>query len=321
MQADTRNVNTSDVSVLIVNWNARDMLQNCLDSLQGIPETKVEVIVVDNASTDDSITLLRSYLPAIRLITNDTNLGFAAANNQAAGLANGRYLLLLNPDTEVCPGAIECMINFADAHRNLAAIGPKLLNPDGTIQRSCWRGYPGIATALIDAFYLWKAPGLPIVRNTELSADKLHDTLEVDHILGACMLIPHEVWNEIGPLDESYFLFLEETEWCRRANGTGRRIVYLPHAEVVHFGQHSMRQQPSRNLPHLYRSYCHFYRRSSRGNRVRMIVLKTIIAFAILIRLVMWRLRVLLFSPGEQRKKARDMLAGYLQVLRELPSM
>lgn len=309
------------LSIIIINWNSKSVIARCLVSIRKTNLIPAEIIVVDNASTDGSVDLLRVEFPEVKLIVNQDNQGFAAANNQAAGLANGRYLLLLNPDTEVRPGAIESMINFADGNRNVAAVGPRLLNPDGTTQRSCWRGYPGITTALIDAFYLWKIPGLPIVRNTELSAVQLRETTDVDHILGAGMLIPRDFWEEIGPLDDRYFLFLEETEWCRRAKSSGRRIVYLPNAEVIHYGQHSMRQQPSRNLPHLYRSYCRFYRDGIRGNGFRMMILKTIISLAILVRLILWQIRGLLSPSREQRKNARNMLAGYCQVLRELPSM
>lgn len=310
-----------DMSVIIINWNARDKLANCVYSLQKVTEIQIEIIIVDNASTDDSLSLLHSFLPNVGLITNEANVGFAAANNQAAGVASGRYLLLLNPDTEIRPGAIEKMIDFADHNRHIAAVGPRLLNPNGTIQRSAWRGFPGIWTALIDAFYLWKIPELPIVRNSELTTDQLGSTQEVDHILGACMLIPADAWEEIGPLDERYFLFLEETEWCRRAKALGKRIVYLPDAEVIHYGQHSMRQQPSQNLPHLYRSYCQFLRDGTGGNKFRMVILKAVISCAILVRLIMWKIRSLLSPSGEQRNMARKMLAGYSQVWRELPSM
>lgn len=321
MQFDTRNSDNIDISVVIINWNARELLKNCLDSLRRFEALQVEVIVVDNASTDDSLELLRTWFPKICLIANESNLGFAAANNQATRSARGRYLLLLNPDTKVQPGAVEKLIDFADDNKDVAVVGPRLLNPDRSVQRSCWRGYPGITAALIDAFYLWKIPGLPIVRNTEISADHLRNVLEVDHILGACMLIPRDAWQEIGPLDEGYFLFLEETDWCRRAKALGKRIIYLPTAEVIHYGQHSMRQQPARNLPHLYRSYCRFYRHGSGSNGFRMFVLKVVISLAILVRLIMWQIRGFFSHTEEQREQARDMLVGYFQVLRELPSM
>lgn len=310
-----------DMSILIVNWNAQELLSRCLASLEGSVGIRIETIVVDNASIDNSVAMIRANFPNVYVIANGENKGFAAANNQAAAQATGRYLLLLNPDTKIPDGSLAELIAYSDTIAQLGAVGPRVINPDGTTQRSCWRGYPGIAAALIDAFYLWKIPGLPFVRNTEISADHLRNVLEVDHILGACMLIPRDVWQEIGPLDEDYFLFLEETDWCRRAKALGKRIVYLPTAEVIHYGQHSMRQQPSRNLPHLYRSYCRFYRHGSGSNGFRMFVLKVVISLAILVRLIMWQIRGFFSHTEKQREQARDMLVGYFQVLRELPSM
>lgn len=310
-----------DISILIVNWNAREILYCCLASIQKITNIRIETIVVDNASSDGSVQMIANCYPGVRVIENYDNNGFASANNQAVKFSGGCYLLLLNPDTEICPGAIEKLMHFAKSEPDIAAVGPRLLNPDGTVQRSSWRGYPGLSAALIDALYLWKLPWLPIVRESEKSSKVVNEPVDVNHVLGACMLIPRAAWNEVGPMDEGYFLFLEETDWCRRANKMGKRVVYYPLAEVIHHGQHSMRQQPSRNLPHLYRSYCRFYRESSRNNRVRMVILKIIIVMAITIRYILWLARDYSSRNEKQNHQAREMLNGYHQVLRELPSM
>jgi GT2 family glycosyltransferase len=135
------------------------------------------------------------------------------------------------------------------------------------------------------------------------------------------MLINRSAWDDVGPLDERYFLFLEETEWCRRAKSRGWRVVHYPHAVIVHHGQHSMRQQPSRNLPYLYRSCCLFYRDSPKSTQIGLIALKLVIALTIFIRFALWAWRCV-FARGEsQRNQARSMIRGYRQVLFELPSL
>jgi GT2 family glycosyltransferase len=318
----TKQTGEVTLSVVVVNWNGCDLLSRCLASLESHwREMDMEVFVIDNASTDNSVQMIADHFPNVKVIANSENRGFAAANNQAAAIANGRYLLLLNPDTEVCAGSIQELVNFADGNPDIGAVGPRLLNYDGSIQRSCWRGYPGVTAAWVDALYLWKMPWLPLARSSEVAPDELQDTLDVDHLLGACMLINRSAWDDVGPLDERYFLFLEETEWCRRAKARGWRVVYYPHAAIVHHGQHSMRQQPSRNLPYLYRSYCLFYRDSPKRTQIGLIALKLVIALTIFIRFALWAWRRV-FARGEsERNQARSMIRGYRQVLFELPSL
>lgn len=309
-----------DISVLIVNWNAHALIEQCLISLEKNTEVTLEVIVVDNASTDGSVEKISTRFPNIIIVANHENRGFAAANNQAAEVAQGKYLLLLNPDTKVPPGTLRQLVNYVERHWDAGAIGPRLLNPDGTLQRSCWRGYPGLLAALVDAFYLWKIPWLPLTRVSEYTSLELQATLEVDHILGACMFLRRQVWDDVGPLNENYFLFLEETDWCRRAKNRGWRIMYYPDVSIIHFGQHSMRQQPSKNLPYLYRNYCRFYRESSNSTQLGLASLKVIIAIAVMIRFVVWTARRVLAHKQPQKAEARSMLSGYRQVMRELRS-
>jgi N-acetylglucosaminyl-diphospho-decaprenol L-rhamnosyltransferase len=305
-----------DLSILVVNWNAARVLADCLASLPaGAAQLLTETLVVDNASTDGSAALVRERFPAVRLLANTENVGFAAANNQAAQEARGRYLLLLNPDTCVEPGALATLVAFADAHPEAGAIGPRLLNADGTPQRSCWRGFPGLGMALADALYLWKVPGLPVARRSEYQAAELTQPREVDHLLGAALLIPRALWKQLGGLDASYFLFLEETDWCYRARQQGRTSWYLPTATITHLGQHSMDQNPGRNLPQFYRSYCQFYRKHQAPGRLRRGLLKGIIVAAVMIRLGLWRRRQARRSGAAQ---ARAMQAGYAQVLAQL---
>jgi GT2 family glycosyltransferase len=313
-------VNDPALSILIVNYNAATVLGNCLTSLPaGLGGLSAETIVVDNASTDNSVAMLRAQFPTVQLQANTQNVGFAAANNQAAAAARGDYLLLLNPDTVVQPGALETLVRYAETHPTLGTLGPRLLNADGTPQRSCWRGFPGLRMALSDALYLWKLPGLPLARATEYQPAELAQPRVVDHLLGAALLIPRTLWRQLGGFDATFFLFFEETDWCFRAEQHDRPSLFLPTAVIVHLGQHSMDQNPRRNLPQFYRSYCQFYRKHRAPGGLRQAALMAIIAVAAVVRLGLWQGRRLTRGPAE-RDHARAMQAGYAQVLRQLPS-
>ncbi len=311
-------------SILIVNWNARDFLQACLKSIptDALP---LEILVVDNASTDGSVALLErefspERFPQIKVIANPTNLGFAAANNLAARCAHGKYLFLLNPDTTLAENTLHAMIQFAEEHPRVGALGPALRNPDGSLQRSCWRGYPGLAMAFSDALFLWKVPWLPLASASEYRSEELRAPRAVDHLLGACMLIRREAWESVGGLDEDYFLFLEETDWCWRAQRAGWDIYYLPQVAVTHYGQQSMRRFPQRNVPQFYKSYIRFYRMHHSVPSIGVFALKMIIALACLIRIGMWQLRRMRAEGGKTQKRATAMAAGYWQTLQQLGS-
>lgn len=314
MSADLR------LSVVIVNWNTRAYLEACLTSLdeQAIPH---QVIVLDNASNDGSAELVRRAFPNVHLIASDKNLGFAAGNNRAARASHGDYLLLLNPDTVVPSGTLQTLVEYADAHPEIGALGPALENPDGSHQRSCWRGYPGLGMALADALYLWKIPWLPFGTSSEYRPEELKQPLVVDHLLGACMLIRRACWQQVGEIDASYFLFLEETDWCYRAQRAGWQLVYYPYAHIVHYGQASVRQAPRKNIPLFYSSYLRFYRARHGQNSPGSFLLKGIIALACVIRMGMWRTRAAQARDTAARELAGAMTLGYRQTLTELGTL
>lgn len=307
------------VSVIIVNWNARDLMRACLASLSSQTLTP-QVIVVDNASSDGSVEMLRREFPYVQLLASEKNLGFAAGNNAGARAAHGRYLLLLNPDTTAPPDTLQKLVEYADAHPELGALGPALKNADGSHQRSCWRGFPGLGMALADALYLWKAPWLPFAQQSEYRPEDLRAPRTVDHLLGACMLVRRTTWEHVGALDENYFLFLEETDWCFRAQQRGWKIGYFPDAHIIHYGQQSMRQAPRKNIPHFYSSYLRFYRNSRGKNSFGVLALKGIIAVACVIRMGMWRERAVRARDTAARELAGAMTLGYQQTLSELPT-
>ncbi len=311
-----------DLSIVIVNWNGRSFLTRCLQSLQAAcAGVSTETWLVDNGSNDGSLDLVRKEFPDVCLIANASNAGFARANNQAAERVRGRYLLLLNPDTWSPPGALADLVRFMDEHEEAAAAGPQLLNPDGTRQRSCWKEYPGLRMALSDALYLWKVPWLPLAQGTEYRADELKQARPVAHLLGACMLIRRSMWEQIGPLDQSYFIFLEETDWCRRARAAGYSVLFNPHIQITHWGQESVRQMPAENLPHYYRSYCHFYRKQRGNPPGGVLILKGLIALAAILRIAIWSGRNRRAANPAEHHLAQSMSAGYRRVLTELPSL
>jgi len=162
--------------------------------------------------------------------------------------------------------------------------------------------------------YLWKVPDLPLVRGSEVDAGRAAGPIDVDHLLGACMLIPRAAWEAIGPLDEGYFLFLEETDWCRRARGAGYRVCHLPAAEVLHHGEHSVHQVPVRSTVNYYRGLVRFARRGRLGAG-QLAALKVVLALGAVVRLGLWTGRLM----GSRRGLALGMLSGYARVLRELP--
>lgn len=306
-----------DVSIIIVNWNTRELLTQCLESLpSACGSLNFKIIVVDNASEDGSPEWIRERFPLVTLVANSKNVGFAAANNQAAGEAVGRYLLLLNPDTQAAPNSIKGLVRFADAHPESGAIGPRLLNSNGTDQRSCWRNYPGIGMALLDALYLWKLPWVPLNWVSEYRPSELIAPCRVDHLLGACMLIRRSAWEQIGALDESYWLGVEETDWCYRARHAGWQIIYNPDFRVAHHGQKSLWQQPAQSLPRLYAGYIQFYRKHS-GKRWEW-ALRGVLALGAMVRIGLWNVRAMRARAESRSKQARQMASGYWEVFRQL---
>jgi GT2 family glycosyltransferase len=224
-----------DLSIIVVNWNVCELLRRCLTSISAERKrpTALEIIVVDNGSADSSVEMVETEFPHVRLIANADNRGFAAANNQGIAIARGRYVMLLNPDTEVLGGALEALVDFGDAHTDVGVIGPQLLNPDRSVQSSR-RRYPTLSTALFESTWLEpRAPRRLLERYYVL--DRPDDTTQdVDWVDGAALMVRRKVIEQTGLLDEGFFMYSEELDWCRRIKEAGWRVVYLPTARVVH---------------------------------------------------------------------------------------
>lgn len=276
-----------DLSILIVNWNTRDLLADCLrsiadcrfkiqDSQSSIVNLQSEIIVVDNASTDGSAAMVRERFPWVKLIENAENVGFARANNQGIEQAMGRCVLLLNPDTVAHPGALEALVAFMDAHSAAGACGARLLNADGSLQHAC---HPMLTPGrefwrLIFLDRLWPRAAYPIDRWDTVTPRR------VEVIKGACLLLRREALDEVGLLDESYFMYTEEVDLCYRLTQAGWELWYVPAAVVTHYGERSSRQVKEAMYLQLYRSKVQFYRKFGGESRARQAKLLFSLAYA-----------------------------------------
>lgn len=250
-----------DLSLVIVNWNTRSLLEQCLTSVWEDMSTsegfRVETFVVDNASTDGSAPMVRARFPQMKLIENQDNAGFARANNQAIRESQGRYVLLLNPDTKVRPGALKALIRFMDAHPDAGAAGSRLLNPNGTLQRSA-HPLPTLSRELWRLFHLdvlWPYSCYRMDRWDE------NEPREVGVAKGACLILRREALAQVGLLDESYFIYSEEVDLCYRLRQAGWRVYWVPQAVVVHYGGQSTRQVAAEMFIRLYQGKLCYFRK------------------------------------------------------------
>jgi N-acetylglucosaminyl-diphospho-decaprenol L-rhamnosyltransferase len=241
------------VSVLIVSYNTRELTLEAIGSVNS--EADVETIVVDNASSDGSTAAIASHFPGVQLIRSQNNLGFAGGVNCAAHASHGRALLVLNSDARLLPGALDLLLDVLDQHPRAALVGPALRYADGRSQPAAFK-FPGLIQVALDLF--------PIDRLMDSRLNGRVHTCRptpIDHPLGACMLIRRAAWQDVGPLDESYFMYMEEIDWCRRAKARGWQIWHHPSAVVIHHGGSSTRQQPEAMFAQLWRSRLRYYAR------------------------------------------------------------
>jgi GT2 family glycosyltransferase len=219
-----------DASVVVVTYNGLPWIEQSIESVQD-----EEVVVVDNGSTDGTVDVVRELFPQARLIERE-NLGLASGWNAGMAVVSGRYFLLLNADAWLTDGSLARLVAFADAHPEAAVVGPKLLNTDGTLQRSV-RGFPTLWRLATEYFFLRKlAPSSQLLNAFYAGGFEHDEEREVEVVMGACMLVRREAVEQVGPLDEAFFLFSEETDWCYRFEQAGWKVIFFPGAECVHVG-------------------------------------------------------------------------------------
>jgi len=224
-----------DISVVIVAWNAKHYLELCLESLEKAPPRRsMETLVVDNASTDGTSEMLETRFPWVKLIKSPENLGFAKGNNVAIRECQGRYIALVNPDVIVLPGCLDALADFLDQNPNVGNVGPRVLNPDMTMQSTC-RRFPTLWNNFCDATGL----ATKFKKSRLFAGEHMfyfpHDrTLAVDVLVGCFSFIRHETFDDVGLLDEKLFMYGDDVDWCRRARKAGWEVVFFPGAQAIH---------------------------------------------------------------------------------------
>lgn len=252
-----------DLSIIIVNWNTRDFLRDCLKSVYASEcEFAFETIVVDNCSHDGSAAMVRQEFPQVHLIESDINGGYAYANNLGLRRLQARYYLLLNPDTILPTDALGDMLAFMETHPEAGMAGPKLVMADGELDLACRRSFPTPENSFYKLFGLSrlfpKSKRFGQYNLTYLDPDEM---AEVDSVVGAFMMVRGEVIEQIGLLDEKYFMYAEDLDWALRAKQAGWKVYYCPHVTVLHYKRRSSEQNPRRARYEFWRAMYVFYRK------------------------------------------------------------
>ncbi len=323
-----------DLSVIIVSWNVRELLAACLESIAATPtvhvvvgaihelplrETKpgdngitVEVIVVDSASTDGSAEMVRERFPWVRLFAQPENIGFTRGNNVALAAAEGRYLLLLNPDTVVHGDALAVLVAYLDEHPAVGIAGPQVLNPDGSTQ-STRRRFPTRTLAFFESTWLQGYAPRRLLDRFYVTDRPDDGTFPVDWVQGCALIARRAVYEGIGPLDEGYVMFSEELDWCRRAKDAGWEVAYVGRARITHYGGQSTEQVPARKHIFFQQSKLRYHRKfHGRGFALALR------AFLLLTYMIQVGLEGGKWLLGSKRALRRARIGTYGRVIRAL---
>lgn len=305
-----------DVSIIIVNWNTRQLLADCINDIKSYThDLTYEIIVVDNASSDGSQEMVRTTFPDVHLIANTENVGFARANNQAIRGSRGRYVLLLNSDAFVRDQTIAQTVAFMDAHPDAGMVGCKLRYADGRLQPSCTT-FPTLFTELLIATQLERLfPKSRLFGTYRMTYWNFNDIRKVDVIMGAYMLVRATAIEQLGMLDESYFMYSEEVDWCYRFKQNGWKVYFYPYVEAIHLWGGSSKPVRVEMLIQLYLSRVAFFRRYYGTTSANL--LKLIVGFSCLLRIGPGFWYYLLTANAQQRQKHY----AFRKLLRVLPSM
>lgn len=293
-----------DMSIVLVCWNNKDYLEPCLESLynSGLKST-FDVVVVDNGSTDGSQEMLQEKFPQVKLIQNDHNVGLGRASNQGIEATNGRYVLLLNNDTLVDGPSLDAMNAFMDDNPQAGAVGGRLLNPDGSFQ-SGYAGFSSLTEELLIATRLGERlwDGYP-------SHGQGDQVKAVGWLSSACLLLRRKALEEVGLLDESYFIYGDEADLQYRLNQAGWKVYYLPDSTIIHYGGRSLDRWRRRKM--VYRGKMLFYRKNY--GIVKTILLRLMLAFFSVFKIITWTIMAMI--PG-RRERAHQEIQSNFDVLK-----
>lgn len=306
-----------DVSVIIVNWNVKDLLRDCLQSLlrarQASPHLSLEIIVVDSASADGSPQMVAQEFPQVQLIASPQNLGYAGGNNTGAEAARGQYLFLLNPDTIIEADTLPQLVDYLDSRPAVGAVGPQLCWPDGTLQSSR-RQFPTVGSLFWESTLLGQwFPRNRYARRYHLAHQPPTQTQKVDWVVGAALFIRRTAWQQVGPIDETFFMYFEETDWCHRCAKAGWEIHYLPQAQVTHYEGKSSEQVIAARTLRFQRSKLRYTQKYFGPGWAVALRLFLKITFAI-----QWAEESAKWLIGHRRPLRRERMAAYGQLLKEL---
>lgn len=284
----------SGLSVIIVSYNTRSLTLPCLEAAWSecsTLTTDTEIWLVDNASQDGSVEAVRAAFPSVRILANRLNIGFSAANNQALRQARGEFVLLLNSDAFLHSGAIETLWSYMKAHPKVAVVGPRLVNPDETLQPSCYR-FPGPFRTLCENLLL-----TALFPNSRCVGDFRrwpHDAVrdDVDFVIGACLLVRREAITEVGLLDESFFLYGEEADWCFRMKRAGWQIAFTPQAVATHCGGASGKAQSAPVFCEFRRAQERFQRKHY--GRLGLLFFRMMLLIGAVLRVILFGMQALL---------------------------
>jgi len=303
-----------ELSIIIVNWNTWDLVRQLLASINSqAPRFRYEVWVVDNASTQSCPTDLLTSFPQVHFLQNTTNVGFARANNQAIQCCAGQYVLLLNSDTVVLAGALQILVDAMVALPKAGAVGARLLNQDGSLQASA---HPNL-TLFREGwrlFHLDRLLPLSIYRMEDWPLEVAHRT---DVLMGACLLVRKQILDQIGLLDEDYYIYTEEVDLCYRIQQAGWLLYWVPQAEVIHFGGQSTKQMAEKMFIQLYRSKVQYFRKTQ--GRLGAGAYKLILLGAALLRIMASPLTAL--EEARTRTKHLSLSRQYMHLLKALPDL
>jgi GT2 family glycosyltransferase len=299
-----------DVAVVIVTHNSVRFLDGCLGSIAGaVPGIEATVTVVDNESTDGTVAAVRRILPEADVVASGSNAGFAAANNIALRRTTSRHVLLLNPDTVLRPEAVTRLVRFLDGRAEYWAAGPAVLNGDGSLQRT-GVSFPSLWNILVEALFLDRAfPRSRLFGGHRRLFDDPGRVQDVDYVQGSCLLVNRAAVERVGPLDEEYFMYFEETDWCYRIRCAGGRVARVPDAEVIHFGGEDSAHYGESRLMSYHGGLLRFFRKHR--SKTSGIVLRIVLLGRSILRVLVWSGAAMLHA--DRRRDARSSVRGYLR--------
>lgn len=302
------------LSIIIVSWNTRKLLYDCLASVQKYPPVyDYEVWVVDNASSDGSAHMVEQEFPEVQLVRSRENLGFAGANNLAVHASDGRYILLLNPDTVVKPGALSALVQFMEENPEVGGAGSRLLNPDESLQPSC-HPLPTLSKEVWRLFHLDKLRpyGVYDMEKWDTAVPR-----QVDIVQGASFILRRTALEQVGLLDDSYFMYSEEVDLCYRLKQAEWPLYWIPQSRVIHYGGQSTKLVASDMFIELYRGKLHYFRKNYGASAA--FSYKLILAAATVPRLALFGLAWLQKPP--KRDEKISLAQNYGRLITALPTM